>query len=138
MALADSLAGCQPCCVFSFPVLHAVSTSAYFRQQFRDKNGDLSSLGVLGASASAGVLAAALDTPADTIKTRLQAGQGKYTGIVDCARKTWAEEGARGFGKGLVPRVLIISPLFGITMVCVLHGICQTAHSLYVRVFASR
>jgi hypothetical protein len=117
-----------------------------------------SSLGVLGASASAGVLAAALDTPADTIKvrrvrrigavcrcsvarcsfgvlprrhcaycarsacawysyccsvslaepagerrltalchflqTRLQAGQGKYKGIIDCVQKTWAEEGA--------------------------------------------
>lgn len=59
---------------------------------------------------------AALDTPADTIKTRLQAGGNKYTGIVDCVRKTVAEEGLHAFSKGLIPRILIISPLFGITM----------------------
>jgi Na+/H+-dicarboxylate symporter len=73
----------------------------------------VSSLGVLAASAGAGMMAAALDTPADTIKTRLQAGSGKYTGIVDCVKKTLAEEGVHAFTKGLIPRILIISPLFG-------------------------
>ncbi len=87
----------------------------YLKHQFKDENGNLSSFRVLAASAGAGVFAAALDTPADTIKTRLQAGQTKYSGILDCITTTYREEGWRAFTKGLVPRVLIISPLFGIT-----------------------
>ena len=51
-----------------------------------------------------GVPAASLVTPADVIKTRLQVaarkGQTTYSGLVDCARKIWREEGGRAFWKG--------------------------------------
>lgn len=39
-----------------------------------------------------------------------------YTGVVHCAKHIYATEGIRGFFSGTVPRVLIISPLFGITL----------------------
>lgn len=51
-----------------------------------------------------GAPAAALATPADVIKTRLQVvarkGQTTYGGVIDCARKIWAEEGGKAFWKG--------------------------------------
>jgi solute carrier family 25 aspartate/glutamate transporter 12/13 len=54
----------------------------------------------------AGVPAAALVTPADVIKTRLQvvarSGQTTYTGVCDAARKIMREEGPRAFWKGTV------------------------------------
>lgn len=40
----------------------------------------------------------------------------RYTGIAHCARHIYATEGARGFFAGVGPRILIISPLFGITL----------------------
>lgn len=51
-----------------------------------------------------GAPAAALTTPFDVIKTRLQVvareGQTTYNGVIDCGRKIWAEEGGRAFWKG--------------------------------------
>lgn len=40
----------------------------------------------------------------------------QYTGIWHCARHIYATEGISGFFAGVGPRVLIISPLFGITL----------------------
>lgn len=77
---------------------------------------DLTASELLLVSCVAGSVAGAVDTPADAVKTRLQNGQGKYKGIVDCFRTVWAEEGIRGLFRGLTARVLIISPFFGITM----------------------
>lgn len=39
-----------------------------------------------------------------------------YRGIADCARRVVTEEGVRALFKGVEARVLIISPLFGITL----------------------
>jgi hypothetical protein len=51
-----------------------------------------------------GAPAAALPTPADVIKTRLQVaarqGQTTYNGVIDCARKILREEGFGAFWKG--------------------------------------
>ncbi|KHN87299.1 putative calcium-binding mitochondrial carrier K02F3.2 [Toxocara canis] len=77
--------------------------------------------GSLFASAFiAGVPAAALVTPADVIKTRLQvaarAGQTTYDGLLDCARKVMREEGPRAFWKGTAARVCRSSPQFAVTL----------------------
>ena len=52
--------------------------------------------------------AALLPTPADVIKTRLQVqartGQTVYTGVIDCARKIYKEEGGKAFWKGSAGR----------------------------------
>ncbi|KAJ1359071.1 hypothetical protein KIN20_017697 [Parelaphostrongylus tenuis] len=68
----------------------------------------------------AGVPAAALVTPADVIKTRLQvaarAGQTTYNGVIDCARKIMREEGPSAFWKGTAARVCRSSPQFAVTL----------------------
>lgn len=79
---------------------------------------DLSAAQLLLSSCIAGSIAAGLDTPADSIKTRLQNGQGNYSGIADCCKKVYQTEGLRGLFRGWTARILIISPLFGITMMC--------------------
>jgi hypothetical protein len=65
-------------------------------------------------------LAAALTTPADVIKTRLQVvtrdGELAYSGISDCATKILKHEGPSAFFKGSGMRVFRSSPQFGITL----------------------
>lgn len=93
---------------------------AHFKSAFSDENGYNSPFTLLVAAALAGVPAAALVTPADVIKTRLQvqarAGQTTYSGVVDAARKIWREEGGRAFWKGAAARVFRSSPQFGVTL----------------------
>lgn len=98
---------------------------------------------MLFAGAIAGVPAASLVTPADVIKTRLQvvarSGQTTYSGVIDAARKIYAEEGFKAFWKGTTgtfsftiknlakinfwfvfffkARVCRSSPQFGVTLV---------------------
>jgi solute carrier family 25 aspartate/glutamate transporter 12/13 len=75
---------------------------------------------LLTAGAIAGMPAAYLTTPFDVIKTRLQVearkGDATYTGVVDCARKVYAQEGFRAFWKGGPARIIRSSPQFGFTL----------------------
>ncbi|KAF9145804.1 mitochondrial aspartate-glutamate transporter agc1 [Linnemannia schmuckeri] len=75
---------------------------------------------LLISGAAAGMPAAYFTTPADVIKTRLQVeakkGQSTYTGIIDAARKIYAEEGFRAFFKGGPARIFRSSPQFGTTL----------------------
>jgi len=86
----------------------------------RDANGHISFWTLFGCSGFAGMIAAASVTPADVIKTRLQVkteeGAVKYKGIADCFSRIVKEEGPRALFKGTIPRVMIISPLFAITL----------------------
>jgi len=54
------------------------------------------------------------------IKTRLQitprAGDPIYKGIVHCYSETIKNEGFGALFKGVVPRMMIVSPLFAITV----------------------
>jgi len=89
------------------------------KRKLTNKDGHLGLPQILTAGLSAGVISAYLATPADVIKTRLQAKSEdgkKYHGIRDCFTRTLNEEGPKAFFKGAIPRVLIISPLFGITL----------------------
>jgi solute carrier family 25 aspartate/glutamate transporter 12/13 len=75
---------------------------------------------LLFAGAIAGVPAAALTTPADVIKTRLQVkplpGQTSYSGISDAFFKIGQQEGYSALFKGATMRVVRSSPQFGITL----------------------
>jgi len=89
------------------------------KKAFAEKDGHTSGLNVFIAGSIAGTISAGTVTPADVIKTRLQVkheGGPKYTGIVDCFSRILKEEGPKALFKGTIPRILIISPLFGITL----------------------
>ncbi|XP_031829926.1 calcium-binding mitochondrial carrier protein Aralar1 isoform X3 [Nomia melanderi] len=93
---------------------------AHTKTRLADEGGYNTPLSLLFAGAFAGVPAAALVTPADVIKTRLQVvareGQTTYNGLLDCAKKIYREEGARAFWKGASARVFRSSPQFGVTL----------------------
>ncbi|XP_072757373.1 electrogenic aspartate/glutamate antiporter Aralar, mitochondrial isoform X1 [Anoplolepis gracilipes] len=93
---------------------------AHTKTRLADEGGYNTPLSLLVSGAIAGVPAAALVTPADVIKTRLQVvareGQTTYNGLLDCARKIYREEGARAFWKGATARVFRSSPQFGVTL----------------------
>lgn len=99
-------------------------------EAFANENGQTPVSKVLLSGLICGSTAAALSTPADVVKTRVMASTGaavhttkgaaevavpQYQRIVHCFQDVVKTEGIRGLCKGMVPRVLIISPLFGIT-----------------------
>lgn len=94
---------------------------AHTKAKFADENGYNHPLTLLAAGMIAGMPAAALVTPADVIKTRLQvvarSGQTTYSGLTDAARKIMKEEGFKAFWKGATARVFRSSPQFGVTLV---------------------
>lgn len=62
-------------------------------------------MAIMSAGGAAGILSWALATPMDVVKARLQmseAGGRRYGGILDCMRKSLAEEGARVFFTGVL------------------------------------
>ncbi|KAL4133691.1 hypothetical protein PRIC2_004008 [Phytophthora ramorum] len=82
-----------------------------------ESTGKNSVLSIVAAGAIAGAGAAAICTPADVIKTRLQMKGSPYTGMVDCVRKIVAANGPKALMKGAGPRMMVQAPLFGITLV---------------------
>ncbi|XP_014484419.1 PREDICTED: calcium-binding mitochondrial carrier protein Aralar1 isoform X5 [Dinoponera quadriceps] len=95
---------------------------AHTKARMADEGGYNTPLSLLASGAFAGVPAAALVTPADVIKTRLQVvareGQTTYNGLLDCARKIYREEGARAFWKGATDRRLSSESLFSRMSCC--------------------
>lgn len=57
----------------------------------------------LGASTISGICSAAVSTPADVVKTRLQGGQDHYKGVFDAVTKISRDEGLTAFYKGVIP-----------------------------------
>uniref|UniRef100_A0A914YCK3 Uncharacterized protein n=1 Tax=Panagrolaimus superbus TaxID=310955 RepID=A0A914YCK3_9BILA len=86
----------------------------------QDENGINHPLSLFISALIAGIPAAALVTPADVIKTRLQVaarvGQTTYSGVIDCIKKIMKEEGFGAFWKGTIARVFRSSPQFAVTL----------------------
>eukprot|EP00164_Ancoracysta_twista_P004454 GFYU01006008.1.p1 GENE.GFYU01006008.1~~GFYU01006008.1.p1 ORF type:complete len:646 (+),score=161.89 GFYU01006008.1:130-2067(+) len=95
---------------------------AHVKEMFKNNHADgvMRPTDLLMAGAIAGIPAASLTTPADVIKTRLQAkllpGQQGYNGIGDCFARIVKEEGATALFKGAGARVFRSSPQFGVTL----------------------
>jgi len=93
----------------------------FLKQKLTAEDGSISSWRVFMCAFGAGTVAASSSTPADVIKTRLQvkvkAGDVPYKGIGDCFQRTVQEGGYRALFRGVGPRVIVISPLFGIALV---------------------
>jgi len=78
-----------------------VSTSGKFNPVIHITSGGL-----------AGMAAAAITTPLDVAKTRLQTKsdiEGNYSGMVKTVCTIWRSEGARGLSRGLLPRMIFHS-----------------------------
>ncbi|XP_076092098.1 electrogenic aspartate/glutamate antiporter SLC25A13, mitochondrial-like isoform X1 [Mytilus galloprovincialis] len=93
---------------------------AHVKKMLADENGYNHPGTLLLAATIAGMPAAAIPTPADVIKTRLQVasrkGQTTYRGLMHCAQTILREEGFSAFWKGTPARVLRSSPQFGVTL----------------------
>ncbi|KAJ2776640.1 mitochondrial aspartate-glutamate transporter agc1 [Coemansia javaensis] len=105
-----------------FSAIYFTCYSHIKKDLFHEGDRQLGIADLLCAGALAGMPAAYLTTPADVIKTRLQVvakqGETVYSGLVDAARKIYAEEGFKAFFKGGPARVLRSSPQFGTTLMC--------------------
>jgi len=77
----------------------------------------LATLKNLLAGAVAGAVAATAVTPADVIKTRLQASQGsRKAGALQLGRELLQEGGVRAFFRGLGPRLMRIPIYTAVTL----------------------
>jgi solute carrier family 25 aspartate/glutamate transporter 12/13 len=85
----------------------------------QDENGKTSLPSQLLAGSIAGGVGAGAVTPFDCIKTRLQMEGGitKYKNIAGAFRTIVKEEGWAALRQGMIPRMCVVSPLFGITLV---------------------
>ncbi|CAN8069731.1 unnamed protein product [Agarophyton chilense] len=72
----------------------------------------------LAVAGVAGALAAILLTPIDVVKTRImtqRVGSTAYSGVIGTLQKIVREEGAATLMKGVIPRIVFLAPLAGIT-----------------------
>jgi hypothetical protein len=83
-----------------------------------DSNGHNSLGSVLTAGMLSGAFAAGAVTPTDVVKTRLQLSGGKerYGTVFKAYGTIIKEEGLAALYKGAVPRMVVVGPLFGITL----------------------
>ena len=85
---------------------------------FRDEKGDVHFTKVLLSGLISGCTAATISTPMDVVKTLAMGSSGSKNpmGIMQAIRHVYSQpKGLAGFMEGVGPRILIISPLFGIT-----------------------
>lgn len=83
---------------------------------FSDADGNIGLVRLFLSGAFAGATAAGLVTPADVVKTRVQVENSRYTSIPQCAATVLREEGIAAFWKGVVPRMAVQAPMFGIAL----------------------
>lgn len=87
-----------------------------FKRVYGWKSAEDGTMGTqLIGGAAAGAIAAALTTPLDVVKTRIQVGHD-YKNLLDAVRRISKEEGLLAFGKGIGARVFWISPGCAITI----------------------
>ncbi|KAJ8005443.1 hypothetical protein DPEC_G00146700 [Dallia pectoralis] len=63
------------------------------------------------------LFAVATTYPYQVVRARLQDQYNEYNGVLDVVRRTWRNEGAGGFYKGMVPNLIRVTPACCITFV---------------------
>lgn len=112
MAVAPTLMRDIPFGLAFFP-MHATATS-----YLQHKAGIHPFLATLVSGCSVGALCAGAVTPADVVKTRLQAegGFARYGTTANAFRTIVRTEGWTSLFRGAIPRMLVLAPTFGLTM----------------------
>mmetsp|Transcript_19971 Transcript_19971/g.70660 ORF Transcript_19971/g.70660 Transcript_19971/m.70660 type:complete len:324 (-) Transcript_19971:135-1106(-) len=81
-------------------------------------DGSIPNAAVIGGGILAGACSAVAVTPADVVKTRLQSPGSQFTGIADCARRTFQAGGVRAMFAGASARAAVQAPLYAIALLC--------------------
>jgi solute carrier family 25 aspartate/glutamate transporter 12/13 len=91
---------------------------ANLKAALADAKGENTMAHNLIAGIAAGALASGAVTPSDVIKTRLQiqGGKEKYKNMGTAFRMIVKDEGLGALYKGAIPRMIVVGPLFGITL----------------------
>ncbi|XP_037533075.1 mitochondrial folate transporter/carrier [Nematolebias whitei] len=77
----------------------------------------LNTLEYITMAALSKLFAVATTYPYQVVRVRLQDQHNKYNGVVDVMSRTWRNEGAKGFYKGIVPNLIRVTPACCITFV---------------------
>jgi len=85
---------------------------------FAAKDGTNSIPSLLVAGGISGALSAGAVTPTDVVKTRLQlkGGKERYGNMLNAYKTILKEEGIGALYKGAIPRMMVVGPLFAITL----------------------
>ncbi|KAG8010314.1 Mitochondrial folate transporter/carrier [Nibea albiflora] len=75
----------------------------------------LNALEYITMAALSKIFAVATTYPYQVVRARLQDQHNKYNGVIDVVRRTWRNEGAIGFYKGIIPNVIRVTPACCIT-----------------------
>ncbi len=52
----------------------------------------------------------------DLFRLQLEGGRAKYINMANCFKTIWKEEGMLALYKGAFPRMVVVGPLFAITL----------------------
>ncbi|OLY82026.1 Mitochondrial substrate carrier family protein X [Smittium mucronatum] len=106
-----------PLAAINTQLIHSTFNSKPSNNPANDRPGFFS---VFAGSLVSGVVAAVAVTPADVIKTRLQAGWNSSSSpkqtIYSVGKSILETDGVRGLFKGALPRAMTTAPLFGIAI----------------------
>ncbi|XP_060756959.1 solute carrier family 25 member 32b [Neoarius graeffei] len=89
----------------------------YNKYRNKHSHAKLNSLEYISMAAVSKIFAVATTYPYQVIRARLQDQHTRYNGVIDVIRRTWRNEGPRGFYKGIVPNLIRVTPASCITFV---------------------
>uniref|UniRef100_A0A1A8KP87 Solute carrier family 25 (Mitochondrial folate carrier), member 32 n=1 Tax=Nothobranchius kuhntae TaxID=321403 RepID=A0A1A8KP87_NOTKU len=77
----------------------------------------LNALEYVTMAALSKLFAVATTYPYQVVRARLQDQHNRYNGVIDVVMRTWRNEGAAGFYKGIIPNLIRVTPACCITFV---------------------
>lgn len=89
----------------------------YNKYRRKPSDAKLNALEYIAMAALSKIFAVATTYPYQVVRARLQDQHNRYSGVLDVVRRTWRNEGAVGFYKGIGANLLRVTPACCITFV---------------------